>query len=48
MGGLPPGGTTGQMGPMVAQRIQGPKLVKLLGWLFLAVAIITLGEVVLG
>ncbi len=31
---------------MAAQRIQGPKLIRLLGWLFLAVALITLGEAI--
>jgi uncharacterized membrane protein YfcA len=38
----------GQMGPLLSQRIQGQRLVRFLGWLFLVVAAITLGEAVLG
>lgn len=38
----------GQLGPLVAQRIEGVRLIHFLGWLFLAVAALTLGEALLG
>lgn len=38
----------GQLAPMLSQRVRGDALIHLLGWLFLAVAVITLGEVVIG
>ncbi len=38
----------GQMGPLVSQRIQGQRLVRFPGWLFLGVAAITVGEALLG
>ena len=38
----------GQVGPLVSRRIQGQRLVRTLGWLFLIVAAITLGEALLG
>lgn len=38
----------GQLGPLLSQRVRGRRLVQLLGWLFLVVAAITLGEALLG
>jgi len=38
----------GQLGPLLSQRLQGAKLVRFLGWLFLAVSAITLAEALLG
>lgn len=38
----------GQLGPLLSRRIQGRRLVRFLGWLFLVVAAITLGEALLG
>ena len=38
----------GQFGPQLSRRVRGESLIHLLGWIFLAVAVITLGEVVLG
>ena len=38
----------GQMGPLLSQRIQGQRLVRFLGWLFLVVTAITLSEALLG
>jgi uncharacterized membrane protein YfcA len=38
----------GQFGPILAQRVKGQTLLHLLGWLFLAVAALTLAEVAIG
>ena len=38
----------GQLGPTLSRRIQGARLIRLLGWLFLVVAAVTLGEALLG
>ncbi|MFQ5948211.1 MAG: sulfite exporter TauE/SafE family protein, partial [Acidimicrobiia bacterium] len=37
----------GQLGPRLAHRIPGDTLIRFLGWLFLGIAAITIGEVVL-
>ncbi len=38
----------GQLAPLLSQRVRGESLIHLLGWIFLAVAVLTLGEVLLG
>lgn len=38
----------GQLGPQLSRRIQGQALLRFLGWLFLVVGALTLGEAVLG
>ena len=38
----------GQLGPQLSRRVRGEALIHLLGWIFLAVALITLAEVLLG
>lgn len=38
----------GQLGPQLSQRIEGPALIRFLGWVFLVVALLTLAEAVVG
>jgi len=38
----------GQFGPLLSEKIEGPRLIKFLGWLFTVVGLITLGEAILG
>lgn len=38
----------GQLAPILSKRVRGESLIHLLGWIFLAVAVLTLAEVVLG
>lgn len=38
----------GQLGPLVTRRVAEVRLVRSLGWLFVVVSAITLGEVLLG
>lgn len=38
----------GQLGPQLSRRVKGEALIHILGWIFLAVAVITLAERVLG
>lgn len=36
----------GQFGPLLSRRVRGQALINFLGWLFLVVALLTLGEAV--